>query len=653
MKNVGQILVLKEQPKTHIPKEVEEAVIPIVWETDIPGKSKLASPVLVELKEGAMPVRVKQYPLKLEARQGIVKIMEKFMQYGILEECESEYNTPIFPVKKPSGEYRLVQDLRAINEITKDIHPVVANPYTLLTSVGEKYKWFTVIDLKDAFFCIPLDKDSRKLFAFEWENPYTGRKTQLTWTRLPQRFKNSPTIFGNQLAKELEAWTTQGDIQNPGYSKEDEKLAELLKARKNTQGWYVTITGQLRNTLIWNRPLPLENPVRDIQPGDRVYVRNWRRAQPGSPAEEEEKLIQMLGLLPQDDACLFSMGRVRPAIEYAVQSLQESGTGLPPGYGFQLTYENAVYGNRALFSLVDMVALQHHHPDLLLGPVCEYAAAPVAWLAGHWDVPMLSAGALATGFGIKGGEYSHLTRVAPAYTKMGKMLLTLFRHHQWSRAMLLYSDSNPKCSCYFAMEGIHVVFQEEAFHMAMHSFDESSRHLDNIVRALQAGERVVIMCASSDTIRSIMLAAHWQGMTNGDYAFFNIELFNSLSYGNGSWRRGDKHAEAKKAYLYLQTVTLLRTTKPEFEMKSSVQKQGLYEDDYMSLGKLCTLKICHLLLVVVDNIVDISLLVKRDDYHNGKKYRITTERRTQQEDCNMGKHQQLHEDSIRSHFSAA
>ncbi|KAF1430538.1 Atrial natriuretic peptide receptor 3, partial [Spheniscus magellanicus] len=308
----------------------------------------------------------------------------------------------------------------------------------------------------------------------------------------------------------------------------------------------------------------------------------------GGPAEEEEKLIRVLVLLPQDDAYLFSLGRVRPAIEYAVRSLRESGAGLPPGYAFQLTYKDSACGNRALFSLVDMVALQRRRPDLLLGPVCEYAAAPVARLAAHWDVPMLSAGALAAGFGAKGGKYSHLTRVAPTYAKMGEMLLALFCHHQWSRATLLYSDSNPERSCYFAMEGIHVVFQEEAFHMAVHSFDESSCHLDNVVRALQASERVVIMCASGDTIRNIMLAAYRQGMTNGDYAFFNIELFNSSSYGNGSWRRGDKHdLEAKKAYSYLQTVTLLRTVKPEFEkfsleVKSSVQKQGLHEDDYVS-----------------------------------------------------------------------
>eukprot|EP00076_Gallus_gallus_P007613 XP_003643022.1 atrial natriuretic peptide receptor 3 isoform X1 [Gallus gallus] len=516
--------------------------------------------------------------------------------------------------------------------------------------------------------------------------------------------------------------------------------------------------------------------------GSLCCVLAARAALGGGPAgaeaaeEEEEKLIRVLVLLPQDDAYLFSLGRVRPAIEYAVRSLRESGSGLPPGYAFQLTYEDSACGNRALFSLVDMVALQRRRPDLLLGPVCEYAAAPVARLAAHWDVPMLSAGALAAGFGAKGGEYSHLTRVAPAYAKMGEMLLALFRHHQWSRATLLYSDSNPERNCYFAMEGVHVVFQDEAFHMAVHSFDETSRHLDidDVVRALQAGERVVIMCASGDTIRNIMLAAHRQGMTNGDYAFFNIELFNSSSYGNGSWRRGDKHdLEAKKAYSYLQTITLLRTVKPEFEkfsleVKSSVQKQGLREDDYVNMfveGFHDAILLYALALQEVlkfgfskkdgekivqqtrnrtyegiagqvsidangDRYGDFSVIAMTDpeagtqevigDYYGKqgrfeirsnvkypwnhgrlridesrvsehtnntpckssgglgesavtgivvgallgagllmafyffrKKYRITIERRTQQEDCNMGKHRQLREDSIRSHFSAA
>uniref|UniRef100_A0A8B9DSM8 ribonuclease H n=1 Tax=Anser cygnoides TaxID=8845 RepID=A0A8B9DSM8_ANSCY len=139
--------------------------------------------------------------------KGIKGIVDKFLKHGLLVECESEYNTPILPIKKPDGKnYRLVQDLRAINKITEDIHPVVANPYTLLTKLKDNLVWFTVLDLKDAFFCLTLAPESQKLFAFEWENPDSGRKAQLTWTVLPQGFKNSPTIFGNQLAKELEVW---------------------------------------------------------------------------------------------------------------------------------------------------------------------------------------------------------------------------------------------------------------------------------------------------------------------------------------------------------------------------------------------------------------------------------------------------------------
>ncbi|KAK4827342.1 hypothetical protein QYF61_016866 [Mycteria americana] len=100
-----------------------------------------------------------------------------------------------------TGQQEKVFFLKPIN--FKDLHLVVANPYTLLTKLQV---WFTVFDLKDAFFCLPLTKESQNVFAFEWESPTTGRKTQLTWTVLPQGFKNSPTIFGNQLARELETW---------------------------------------------------------------------------------------------------------------------------------------------------------------------------------------------------------------------------------------------------------------------------------------------------------------------------------------------------------------------------------------------------------------------------------------------------------------
>lgn len=150
---------------------------------------------------------MEQYPIKLEAKIGLVPLIQKFFNYGLLRECESKYNAPVLPVKKADGKSgRLVQDWRAMNQIVQDTHPVVPNPYTVLTALTEEQGCFTVLDWKGAFFCIPLETESQALFAFEWENPETGRKTQCTGTVLPQGLKNSPTMFGKQLAEELELW---------------------------------------------------------------------------------------------------------------------------------------------------------------------------------------------------------------------------------------------------------------------------------------------------------------------------------------------------------------------------------------------------------------------------------------------------------------
>lgn len=45
---------------------------------------------------------------------------------------------------------------------------------------------------------------SQLLFAFEWQEPETTVKTQCCWTVLPQGLKNSPTIWGKTVSKDLE-----------------------------------------------------------------------------------------------------------------------------------------------------------------------------------------------------------------------------------------------------------------------------------------------------------------------------------------------------------------------------------------------------------------------------------------------------------------
>ena len=78
------------------------------------------------------------------------------------------------------------------------------NPYTILSKIPNDHGFFSVIDLKDAFWTCPLAQNSRDLFAFEWENPKTGRKQQYRWTVLPQGYTESPNLFGQALEQILE-----------------------------------------------------------------------------------------------------------------------------------------------------------------------------------------------------------------------------------------------------------------------------------------------------------------------------------------------------------------------------------------------------------------------------------------------------------------
>lgn len=127
-----------------------------------------------------LPIRIKQYPISLEGRKGLKPIVDRLFKKGTLEPCMSPHNTPILPVKKPDGSYRMMQDQRAVNQRTVTRFPVVANPYTLSSHLSPKHVWYSIIDVKDAFWTCSLDGTSRVIFAFEWEDPETGPKQQLT-----------------------------------------------------------------------------------------------------------------------------------------------------------------------------------------------------------------------------------------------------------------------------------------------------------------------------------------------------------------------------------------------------------------------------------------------------------------------------------------
>ena len=65
-----------------------------------------------------------------------------------------------------------------------------------------RQEYWSGLPLPSPIFCIPLAKKFQYLFAFEWEGP--GEKhQQMTWTVLPQGFRDSPHLFGQAFSRDL------------------------------------------------------------------------------------------------------------------------------------------------------------------------------------------------------------------------------------------------------------------------------------------------------------------------------------------------------------------------------------------------------------------------------------------------------------------
>lgn len=96
-----------------------------------------------------------------------------------------------------------------MNKLLETIHPIIINLYSLLSLLPSEHKVYTVLDLKDAFISIPLSKLSHLNFALEWANNELGILEQLIWTRLPQGFKNSPTIFDETPSQDLSLFSNK------------------------------------------------------------------------------------------------------------------------------------------------------------------------------------------------------------------------------------------------------------------------------------------------------------------------------------------------------------------------------------------------------------------------------------------------------------
>ncbi|GAB0203336.1 hypothetical protein GRJ2_002799200 [Grus japonensis] len=158
---------------------------------------------LLRVEEQQVPITTtvhrRQYRTNRDSLVPIPKLIHQLESQGVISRTRSPFNSPIWPVWKSNGEWRLTVDYRGLNEAMLLLSAAVPNMLELQYELESKTaKWYAPIDIANAFFSIPLAGECRPQFALTW------RDIQYTWNRLPQGWKHSPTICHGLIQTALE-----------------------------------------------------------------------------------------------------------------------------------------------------------------------------------------------------------------------------------------------------------------------------------------------------------------------------------------------------------------------------------------------------------------------------------------------------------------
>lgn len=142
----------------------------------------------IKLLPGSRPVHSRFIRRSPYEEQMIDTLAEDLWKADVLEPSKSSFSSPIVLIKKPDGQWRVVNDFRKLNLITeKDVYQL-PNQSTVLQELGG-HSYFSQLDVFSAYFQIPLDPSCRHVTAF------LTSKGLYQYKVLPMGAVNSAAVF--------------------------------------------------------------------------------------------------------------------------------------------------------------------------------------------------------------------------------------------------------------------------------------------------------------------------------------------------------------------------------------------------------------------------------------------------------------------------
>ncbi len=144
----------------------------------------------IELKPNAVPVihPPRRVPQALQNR--LKETLDRLETNKIISKVNkpTDWVQSLVIVEKPNGSLRLCLDPRDLNKVIKREHHLIPSAEDIISRLEGK-KLFTVLDLKDGFWQVPLDSESSKLCTF---NTPHGR---YKFNRMPFGIASAPEVF--------------------------------------------------------------------------------------------------------------------------------------------------------------------------------------------------------------------------------------------------------------------------------------------------------------------------------------------------------------------------------------------------------------------------------------------------------------------------
>ncbi|KAK4806213.1 hypothetical protein QYF61_001136 [Mycteria americana] len=174
----------------------------------LPGLSEDPSVMgLLQVEEQQVPIATmmvhqQQYRTNRDSLVPIHELIHQLESQGVISKTQSPFKSPIWPMQKSNGEWRLTVDYRGLNEVTPLLSAAAPDMLELQYELESKAaKWYATTDITNGVFSMPLAAECRPHFAFTWSG------VQCIWNQLPQGWKHIPTISHGLIQTALE----QGD----------------------------------------------------------------------------------------------------------------------------------------------------------------------------------------------------------------------------------------------------------------------------------------------------------------------------------------------------------------------------------------------------------------------------------------------------------